>query len=253
MDSFLDFNPTVAVILNIEMDHPDYFKSITQIRRSFANFAAITGPSGTAIVNADDSNVKLAMSTYPGRLITFSSRERMEDDEEPPADFQAASIDLSSGFPSFDILVKGTFSAHISLVIPGRHNISNALAAFAAAYVCGLPPEKVAAGISGFCGAGRRMEFKGKFLGADVYSDYGHHPTEIRCTLEGCRDLGYKRIFCVYQPHTYTRTAALFPDFVASLRHADRPILLDIDAAREPDTSGVSSRQLAEEIGEKLF
>ena len=250
MDSFLDFNPTVAVILNIEMDHPDYFKSITQIRRSFANFAAITGPSGTAIVNADDSNVKLAMSTYPGRLVTFSSRERMEDDEEPPADFQAASIDLSSGFPSFDILVKGTFSAHISLVIPGRHNISNALAAFAAAYVCGLPPEKVAAGISGFCGAGRRMEFKGKFLGADVYSDYGHHPTEIRCTLEGCRDLGYKRIFCVYQPHTYTRTAALFPDFVASLRHADRPILLDIYAAREPDTYGVSSRQLAEEIGD---
>ncbi|MBO4322271.1 MAG: UDP-N-acetylmuramate--L-alanine ligase [Clostridia bacterium] len=251
MDSFLDFNPTVAVILNIEMDHPDYFSSITQIRRSFANFAAITGPSGTAIINADDSNVKLAMSTYPGRLVTFSSRERKEDDEEPPADFQADSIDLSRGFPSFDILVKGSFAAHVDLVIPGRHNISNALAAFAAAYVCGLDPAQVAAGISGYCGAGRRMEFKGRFLGADVYSDYGHHPTEIRCTIDACRDLGYHRVFCVFQPHTYSRVAKLFSDFASALRQADLAILTDIYAAREPDTYGVSSSQLAEAVGEK--
>ncbi|MCQ2428146.1 MAG: Mur ligase domain-containing protein [Clostridia bacterium] len=125
MDSFLDFNPTVAVILNIEMDHVDYFSSITQIRRSFASFASLTGPSGVAVINGDDNNVKLALATYPGRTVTFSAREHSDFDEEPMADFQAANIDMSRGFPSFDILIGGKNSAHIDLVIPGKHNIAN--------------------------------------------------------------------------------------------------------------------------------
>jgi len=251
MDSFLDFNPTIAVILNIEMDHVDYFENITQIRRSFANFAALTGPNGVAIVNGDDSNVKLALATYPGRIVTFSANEKSEFDEEPAADFQAANVDLSRGFPSFDVLVKGQKAAHIDLVIPGRHNVANSLAAFAAAVICGLEPEAVAAGISGYFGAGRRMEFKGKYLGADVYDDYGHHPTEIRATLQGCRDIGYERVFCVFQPHTYSRTSKLFDDFASALRQADRALVIDIYAAREQETFGVSSEKLAETIGER--
>ena len=251
MDSFLDFAPSVVVILNIEMDHVDYFKNITQVRRSFASFAALTGPGGAAIINSDDKNIKLALGTYPGRIVTFSSRERGEDDEEDPADFQAANIDLSRGLPSFDVMTGGKIAAHIDLGVPGRHNIANALAAFAAASVCGLDPLRVAAGLSGFGGVGRRMQYKGKFHGADVYDDYGHHPTEIRATLSGCRDMGYSRVFCVFQPHTYSRTYRLFDDFASALRQADRAYPADIYAAREKETFGVSSEKLAAAVGEK--
>lgn len=248
MDSFLDFNPSVAIVLNIEMDHVDYFKSMTQIRRSYANFAALTGPAGYAVVNADDENVRLAMATYPGRLVFFSP-----SGTEKNADWRAENIDLSRGRPSFDIFRRGDEApiAHIDLSVPGVHNVCNALAAFAAGMVCGLDPALLAAGLSAFCGAKRRMEFKGQFYDADVFDDYGHHPTEVAATLRGFRDLGYARVFCVFQPHTYSRTSELRDDFVSALRVADRVILADIYSAREVDTLGMSSALLASMVGEK--
>lgn len=238
MDSFLDFNPTVAVVLNIEMDHVDYFSSIEQIRRSFASFMALTGEKGTAVINADDENVMLAAQTYKGNRVTFSA-------SDPAADYSAANVVFETGRASFDIMHGGVCAAHVALSVPGAHNIYNALAAFAAADVCGLDAGRVARGLSAFTGARRRMEYKGKFCGVEVYDDYGHHPTEVRATLKAMRGVGSGRLFCVFQSHTYSRTAKLFDDFAEALTHADRAVVADIYAARETDDLGVSGAKLA--------
>lgn len=245
MDSFLDFNPTVAVILNIELDHVDYFKNVTQIRRSFANFAALTGRDGLAVVNADDDNVRLAMGGFRGNVITFSAAGKTDPDDEDPADFYARNVDMSRGLPSFEIVSHGKLLAKLDLSVPGKHNVMNALAAFATGYAFGLDPSALTRGISAFTGTARRMEYKGKFCGADVYDDYGHHPTEIAATLRGCRDMGYDRVFCIFQPHTYSRTYSLFDEFANALSLADETFLIDIYAAREKETFGVSSEKLA--------
>ena len=243
MDSFLDFNPNIAIILNIELDHVDYFKSITQVRRSFSDYAAITGSSGYAVVNGDDENVHIAMAGYAGTLVTFGLTEG--------CDYTAYNIEYVGGMASFDVYFRGNYAAHINLSVPGKHNVYNALAAFAAAMISGLDAATVAEGLSHYLGAGRRMEYKGKWNGVDVYDDYAHHPTEISVTLQGFRDMGFGRLFCIYQPHTYSRTAALWDDFVSALSTADRVLPVDIYAARETDTLGVSSALLAQAIGEK--
>ncbi len=246
MDSFLDFNPTVAVILNIEMDHVDYFKSMEQIRTSYAHYAARTGEGGVAIVNRDDAEVLLAMEDYKGALLTFGISSEN-------ADFRAVGISQRSGRYSFDILWKNEFFCHVDLSVTGYHHIYNALATAAACRLCGLDGKTIASGLSHFTGAARRMEYKGSLGGAEVYDDYGHHPTEIRATLSGARGLPKEggRLICVYQPHTYSRTAALLDEFATSFEAADRVILAKIYAARETDTLGVSSALLAERIGEK--
>lgn len=240
MDSFLDFNPTVAVVLNIEMDHVDYFSSMAQIRRSFSAYMTLIGQDGVAIINADDENVMLAAKFFGGRKVTFSTKD-------PAADYSAANIVFDMGRAEFDVVRGGAFAAHIKLSVPGAHNVYNALAAFAAACECGLDGERAAAGISRFTGAHRRMEYKGSFCGASVYDDYGHHPTEVRATLRTMREVGTGRLFCVFQSHTYSRTARLFEDFAAALATADRTVVADIYAARETDTMGVSGERLAAE------
>lgn len=241
MDSFLDFNPTVAIVLNIEMDHVDYFSSMAQIRRSFASFMTLTGDGGAAVINADDENVMLAARAFGGKKITFSTKD-------PTADYSAANITFKKGRASFDILHRGEREVTLALSVPGAHNVYNALAAYAAARECGLDPERTARGLSAFTGAHRRMEYKGTFRGADVYDDYGHHPTEIRATLRTMREVAGGRLVCVFQSHTYSRTAKLFSDFADALTLADRVFVADIYAARETDTMGVSGETLASEI-----
>ncbi len=241
MDSFLDFNPTVAVVLNIEMDHVDYFSSIAQIRRSFASFMSLSGAEGRAVINADDENVMLAARLYGGEKITVSTRD-------PMADYSAANIVYERGRAGFDILHRGEREVSLKLSVPGAHNVYNALAAYAAARCCGLDPEGIARGLAKFGGAHRRMEYKGSFGGAEVYDDYGHHPTEIRATLGTLRQMAEGRLVCVFQSHTYSRTAKLFEDFASALCLADRVIVADIYAARETDTMGVSCDTLAREI-----
>lgn len=245
MDSFLDFNPTVAVILNEEMDHVDYFKSMEQIRASFGRFAAKTGADGCAVVNGDDENVLLSLEGYEGEEITFGVENRA-------VDFFATSLSEERGCYSFDIVKRGTLFCHVDLSVTGRHHVYNALATAAACDHCGLSAEQIADGLSSFRGAARRMEKKG-FLpgGAEVYDDYGHHPTEIKATLGGAKGLARRRLICVYQPHTYSRTQALLKDFSCSFDAADRVILMDIYAAREQNEWGVSSAILAERIGER--
>ena len=242
MDSFLDFNPGIAVLLNVEMEHVDYFKSMEQIRTSFGKYAALTGESGFAVANCDDAEVMASLTQYLGGMVTFGI-------ENEYATFRAVNVCYESGYPAFDILLDGEFFAHVALQVPGRHNVYNALAAAASAHLCGICAEDIASGLHTFTGAGRRMEYKGRLNGAAVYDDYGHHPTEVQATLQGMGKMGFERIFCVFQPHTYSRTAQLADQFVKAFEAADRVILVDIYAAREKDSRGISSAKLASRIG----
>lgn len=248
-DSFLDFNPTVAVILNIEPDHLDYFSGLEQIKQSFCRYATRPGCE-CVIANADDENVRAVVEAAGCRTITFSLHSR-------GADYVAANIATERGMYNFDVLKQGEFFCRVSLGVPGMHNISNALAAIAVADLCGISPEVIVRSLAGFRGANRRMEFKGLLCGARVYDDYAHHPTEIRAALEGLSQLMAAEdgecgeLICVFQSHTYDRTAALFDDFAAAFESADRVIVADIYAAREGSDCGVSALKLAEAIGER--
>ena len=248
MDSFLDFNPTIAVILNIEMDHVDYFHSIEQVRSSFANFADITAKDGYAIANGDDINVREALANYKGNLITFGI-------ENKSSLFRAENIEKKNGLYSFDVVYANSLLCHVSLSVSGYHNIYNALATAAVAHVCGISGEDISRGLAAFRGACRRMEYKGRLSGACVYDDYGHHPTEVLTTLEGAKAMceGSGRLLCAFQSHTYTRTKEFLDEFVSALSVADRVFSVDIYSARETDDLGVSAKLIAKLIGHKAL
>jgi UDP-N-acetylmuramate--alanine ligase len=243
MDSFLDFYPSLAVILNLGMDHVDYFHSMEQIRRSFRAFAERADGEGGVLCNADDSECLQAMEGFAGRVHSFAL--------VAPAEFTAERICYEKGNTSFDFCRYGARLCRISISVCGEHNVYNALAAAAAAFLVGVHPEQIAKGLAGFHGAKRRMERKGSLNGAEIYDDYGHHPDEIKATLQGARQMGYRRVLCAYQPHTYSRTAGLLREFAEALDEADRVFMVDIYAAREQNVYGVSSEQVADMIGEK--
>ncbi len=243
MDSFLDFNPTAAVLLNAEIEHVDYFKSIEQIIESFARYAALVGDDGTVIYNIDDNNIIESASRVSAKKISFGLSEN--------ADFTAMNIKSCQYPMEFDIMAYGKHFAHVTLPSRGIHNVYNALAASAAAYVCGASSDEIARGLEHFKGAKRRMEYKGSISSAQIFDDYGHHPTEIGATLEGVKTTCDGRVVCVFQPHTYSRTAALADRFADAFECADKVILTDIYAARETNESGITSEWLALMIGEK--
>ncbi len=243
MDSFLDFNPTLAVVLNVGMDHPDYFKNMEQIRASFLAYARRTGERGGVLYNADDAESVLALKDFEGRHVTFGI--------EKTADYMARNIRHEGGITEFELWGGEELLCDIRLHVFGLHNVYNALAAAAAACVCGIEPALIANALKEFIGTKRRMERKGRLNGAVVYDDYGHHPVEICATLSGAKEMGYRRILCAYQPHTYSRTAKLFDEFVSAFGSADRIYFADIYAAREQNTFGVSSKGLAEAIGDR--
>lgn len=244
-NSFLSFSPTVSVILNIEADHLDFFRDIDDIKSSFRKFAELTPENGYVVANYEDKNVMDVVSGLDRNIITFGMT--------PEADIYATNITSKGAQSEFDVYYKGEFFQHMGLRVPGKHNIKNALASTAAAICVGVTPNAIKYGLAGFTGAGRRFEFKGKFNGADVYDDYAHHPGELKALLDAVEPLGYKRIITVFQPHTYTRTNALFDDFVDQLRRPDLTYLAEIYAAREKNTLGISSADLASEIPNSLF
>ncbi len=235
-NSFLSFFPTVAVILNIDRDHLDFFKDLADIQRSFRRFAELTPPDGWVIANAEDANTVQAMAGIRRRVLTFGREQ---------GDVHGENLVWAGGFPEFDAVYEGRVYAHITLGAPGLHNVKNALAATAAAIALGWPGRAVEEGLRGFHGAGRRFERLGEYRGAAIYDDYAHHPGEIRALLETAKTLGYRRVVCAFQPHTYSRTKKLFGEFAQVLTLADAVFLTDIYAARERDTLGVSSAQLA--------
>ena len=240
-NSFLNFFPTVAVILNVEADHLDFFKDLADIEHSFHAFADLVPQRGYIISNADDPGAREAVKGLSHPVFTFGIAD-------PDADCTAHNVAFHDGCPTFDVVIRGETYAHVELHIAGRHNILNSLAAASAAYVLGIPGSAVEEGLATFHGAGRRFERKGTFHGADVFDDYAHPPAELHALLTTAQSMGYERVICAFQPHTYTRTKALFDDFVRELQLPDVTILAEIYAAREKNDIGISSQDLAAKI-----
>ncbi len=242
-NSFLHMFPGIGIILNIEEDHLDFFKDLSDIRRSFRRFAELIPAEGTLIINAEIDNWEEIAKDLSCKVVTFSS--------EPGADYYPSDITLDkNGHPSFTLHGPASCGAdtEITLCVPGMHNIGNALAAVAAADRLDIPRSASAKGLSLFKGTDRRFQYKGERNGFTIIDDYAHHPTEIEATLRAARACPYSRIICVFQPHTYTRTKSFMSGFAKALSLADIVILADIYAARETDTLGISSRTLQEEI-----
>ena len=213
-----------------------------QMEKSFAK--SITGAK-TVIANGADERVGRAVSGFDGRVIRFGYDQAF--------DFYPSELTYEHGRAVFDIVAFGSPLCRVRLSVPGQHNVLNALAAAAAAQVCGVAPQAIAKGLASFTGAKRRFERKGDFHGVEVYDDYAHHPTEIQATLSGVSALGYSRVFCVFQPHTYSRTAELFSEFARSFTAADQVIFADIYSAREVNTSGITSADLARAVPGALY
>ena len=243
-NSFLSFFPTVAVILNVDADHLDFFKDLEDVKHSFRRFAELVPETGFVVADRDDANTMDALAGLDRSTITFG----LED-----GDVHAANLTWHGGFADFDAMVNGQLYAHVSLSVPGVHNVRNALAACAAAHCLGIPAAAVEEGLRAFHGAGRRFEKKGEFHGAMVYDDYAHHPHELQALLTTAKGLGYQRIICAFQPHTYSRTHELFHDFVEVLKLPDITLLAEIYAARETNTLGISSNDLAREIPGSIY
>lgn len=233
-DSFLNFYPTLAIILNIEADHLDYFKDLADVEKSFRAFAGLS--TNGILANGDDENT---MDTLKGMdFVTFGLGEHN----------RIRAVNISDDWSEFDVICDGAFYAHLKLSVFGKHNTLNALAAAGAGWMLGVSGEDTANGLATFTGAGRRMEHKGEFNGAPVYDDYAHHPGELSCLIDAVRTQGYKRVVVAFQPHTYTRTHALFEDFVQQLKRVDVCAVAEIYAAREQNLIGISSRDLVAQI-----
>ena len=233
-DSFLNFAPTLAVILNVEADHLDYFKDLADVEKSFRKFAQLS--TNGVIANGDDPHV---VETLDGlEYTTFGLC--LQNTVHPE--------NISLDWRHMDVVCDGAFYCHLDLKVIGKHNALNALAAAAAAWKLGVSGEAVSEGLKTFGGADRRMQYKGTYNGADVYDDYAHHPDELRATIEAVRTMKYDRVVIAFQPHTYTRTKALFDDFVKELSAADHLVLAEIYAARERNTVGISSKDLQARI-----
>ena len=242
-DSFLQFNPFVAIILNVESDHLDYFKTLENIRRSFHAFAQRVPDNGLLVISEKIDNVEELTNGLTCHVETFGLSEK--------ANWRAENIvHEADGRNSFDVYHNGAFFTTIHLHIPGEHNITNALAAIGASAFLGAAPEDCVKGLHHYTGTERRFQLKGKKDGITVIDDYAHHPTEIKAALAAAQNVQHNTTWCVFQPHTYTRTKAFMDEFAKALSMADEVILADIYAARETDTLGVSSRDLAEKIEE---
>ncbi|MDN0032632.1 UDP-N-acetylmuramate--L-alanine ligase [Oscillibacter ruminantium] len=244
-NSFLSFYPTVAVILNVEADHLDFFKDLEDIEHSFRRFAQLVPDGGRVVANADNAGAMAALKNLGRPVFTFAL--------DHAAHCTAENLREEDGKQVFDVTIYGKPYAHVTLPLHGRHNVLNALAAASSAYVLGLPGSSVEQGLADFTGAGRRFERKGTFHGADVYDDYAHHPDELHALLTMAKELPYHRVVLAFQPHTYSRTAKLFERFTEELKLADVAILAEIYAARETNTIGISSNDLCKQIPGSVY
>lgn len=239
VDTFLKLHPDVAVILNIDADHLDYFKTMGNLIHSFHKFASMA--TKVLIVNGDDVNTMIAVAGMEDRTITFGRSAKN--------DYYPANIAHPGGVNTdFDLMYRGINLGRMHMHVPGDHNILNAIAASVAALTSGVAPQQCIDGIDHFHGSGRRFEVLGQIGGVTVADDYGHHPTEIEATLKAARALPFKRVWAVHQPFTYSRTKMLMDDFARVLQLADKVVLSEIMGSREKNTEGVFTAQLAEKI-----
>ena len=243
-NSFLKFYPTISMILNIEEDHMDFFKDINDIRHSFEQFTDLLPETGLLIINGEIENYEEITSHCKGTVLTYSVTNA-------DCNYSAANISYDEmGRGGFDVVENGTTIGHIQLSVVGEHNISNALGTIALARYLKIPMEQITAGLKAFEGTDRRFQYKGEISGVTIIDDYAHHPTEIAATLEAAKKYPHKKTWCVFQPHTYTRTKAFLEDFAKALSKADKVVLADIYAAREVDPGDISSADIMERIQE---
>ena len=239
-NSFHNFFPTVAVVLNVDADHLDFFRDIDDLKSSFRKFASLVPEGGYIVCNGDDPNTLEALAPLGRELLTFGLDEK--------ARVRGVDVNAAGRNPSIRVLYDDDPFCEIKLRVPGIHNLKNALAATAASIAVGISAHAIEKGLSSYTGVGRRFEYKGSYNGADIYDDYAHHPSELHATLDSVSTLGYKRVILAFQPHTFSRTRALFHDFVKELSRADVTFLAEIYAAREKNDIGITSASLAEAI-----
>jgi UDP-N-acetylmuramate--alanine ligase len=238
--SFLAMYPTIAVITNIEADHLDCYGNLQNIKDAFIEFTERIPFYGAVVVCIDDSGVRDVLNSIRRTVVTYGI--------EKEADYRAISVEFSTGKPTFTILKKGVVLGSVTLNVPGKHNILNALASIAVATEMGIEFKSIAASLARFQGVRRRFEVVGKVNGITVIDDYAHHPGEIRATLDAARSSGFSRVIAVFQPHLYSRTRDFMADFAESLGRADVIYIADIYKAREEPIPGVSSETIVKNI-----
>lgn len=239
-NSFLKFYPYISVITNIEEDHLDFFSGIEEIRESFSSFAMLTKNCGYVVANGDDVNITIALANKDLNVVYYG--------KDYNSDYYYDKLKFNKGYPEFDVIYQGEYKCHIKLNVPGMHNVLNALAVVAVCELLGIEAETAARGIETFGGIHRRFEKLGEVNKASVVADYAHHPTEIAATIKACKEFDYSKIWCVFQPHTYTRTKTLWNDFIKCFDGVDKLIITDIYAAREPYDGVTKASDLAEDI-----
>lgn len=236
-NSFLSFFPRIGLILNVEEDHLDFFKDLEDIRNSFRQFAQLLPADGTLIINGDIDRYQELTENLSCRIVTYG--------RSAANDYYADALTYDDhGDASFLLHSPDREPEPVTLQVPGEHNVSNAVAAIAAADLLGISRRDSLRALGSFHGTDRRFEYKGSFNGVTIIDDYAHHPTEITATLTAAQNYPHRTLWCVFQPHTYTRTKAFMQDFAQALTLADHVVLTDIYAAREKDTLGISSRDL---------
>ena len=242
VESYLKLFPKTEVILNIDNDHLDYFGTFENIVKSFGNYVKLLPKDGLLVVNWDDENCRAITKNTEAKAVTYAI-------ESQNANFVARNIVFNdNGFPTFDVYYNNNFFKTISLSVPGRHNILNALACIAVCNEYGLDREDIKNALHKYTGAHRRFEFKGSFDGVNVFDDYGHHPTEILATANALKQKKYNESWVIFQPHTYSRTKNLLDSFATALLNFDHVIVTDIYAARETNTYNISSKDLVDKI-----
>ena len=238
--SFLEFYPYIGIILNIDADHLDYYKDLNHIKDTFSKFIDLIPKDGYLIANADDVNVTDILGKLDCNLVTFGISK---------GDIKAQNITFNEkGCASFEVVKNDTKLFDIALNVPGKHNVLNSLAAIATALNLKIDNDSIIKGLLSFGGTHRRFELKGVKNGITVIDDYAHHPTEIKATLAAIKNYPHKKVFCIFQPHTYTRTSSLFDEFSTAFLGLEQLILADIYAAREKDTGIVNSKMLSDAI-----
>lgn len=243
-NTFLKMNPDIAVILNIDEDHLDFFGNLHNIKKSFREFAEKT--TKTIIYNGDDENTVDTIKGIEGKKLISIGRNKTNE-------WVADNISVPGGFhSSYDAYHNGKFFAKIELSVPGEHNILNSLCAVAAAYESGADAESICKGLKAFGGAARRFELLGKYNGITFADDYAHHPAEIKVTLEAAMKMGYKNVWAVHQPFTFTRTSLLLDDFAQVLQIADKCVISAIMGSREVNTIGIKAQDLADKVPDSV-
>ena len=241
VDSFLNFNPLISIVLNIEEDHLDYFSGIEEIKASFNKFGKLLPEEGYFIVNGDNENANDIMYEVEANIIKFGQR----------ADNDAIISEIkydNDGYAMFNLKYKGINLGSFDLSVYGLHNVYNATAAILAAIVSGLEVDTIKKAIKTYTGVGRRFEKKGNYNGALIIDDYAHHPTEVKAALAAAKTLKKNKLWVVFQPHTSSRTRALLDEFAGAFYAADKVIITDIYAAREKDPGDISSKNLVEKL-----